>query len=157
MQEPNFSSVGAVLCNWPGGMEVVKPPRFGFGRIAVFELGLLAVVLGVVGVFRLAINRSLVTGSMVPSILTEYLFDSSSLLLALCSPTVPVVVELDLGSSSVAASFMITLEFLCIPNPIRLRLEPKPKLIPAWFVFSQLFSLEYVVAYNKRCIESNGE
>ena len=51
MRWPNFSSVGAVLGSAPGGLEVVKPPRFGLGRIAVFDAGLPAVVLGVVSVF----------------------------------------------------------------------------------------------------------
>ena len=82
MREPNFSSAGIVFGSRPGGLDVVKPPRFGLGRMAVLELGLPTVVLGEVRVFRLPINRSLVNGDREPCILTVYLFDSSRLLVA---------------------------------------------------------------------------
>jgi hypothetical protein len=60
MRWPNFSSVGAVLGSAAGGFEVVKPPRLGLGRMAVLELGLPAVMLGVVSVLSALMNWSLV-------------------------------------------------------------------------------------------------
>ena len=55
MRAPNFSSVGA-LGSADGGLDVVKPPRFGFGRIATFDAGLPTVVLGTETLFKLAMN-----------------------------------------------------------------------------------------------------
>src|ERR1700681_162945 len=87
MRAPNFSSAGA-FGSAAGGFDVVNPPRFGFGKIALFEAAVPAVVLCVVTLFKLDMNGSPVTGASVPCSLTVYLFDSSSLLLAvICSPS----------------------------------------------------------------------
>src|SRR5271169_5884775 len=90
MREPNFSSGWGPRGSWPGGFEVVKPPTFGLGRMAVRALGFPGVLFGVTCAFRLAIKVSPVIAVGVPCILTVNLCDSSSFSVEYCDDMFPL-------------------------------------------------------------------